>query len=243
MGQATENAMLIGATTPHVFFNPQILDGDQADLDPKGMLKLRKNMRHAIMVEEERVTGLAKDAANHSAYPGPTIQFGSYRMKDYNNDFEAGRWYSQSRLPLIGQCAGMHPSPKDDGGRRLGETRDHLRIHLASGAQSALGTGASDHGCPATSFGAGVFRSQHASYARLAVDRRPLLSAGEERLINSLDRAGGVADAANARQDNHNDQRCGRGEQCGRDRLPDEHRPVAVGDHHGAPQVLLHHRP
>jgi hypothetical protein len=25
-------------------------------------------------------------------------------MKDYNNDFEAGRWYSQSRLPLIGSA-------------------------------------------------------------------------------------------------------------------------------------------
>jgi hypothetical protein len=104
IGQATENAMLIGASSPHVFFNPQILDTDQEDLDPKGMLKLRKNMRHAIMVEEERVTGSAQGAANHPPYPGPTIQFGSYRMKDYNNDFEAGRWYSQSRLPLMGSA-------------------------------------------------------------------------------------------------------------------------------------------
>jgi hypothetical protein len=103
MPQASENVILIAASSPHLFFKPQTLDGDQAELDPKGMLKLRKDVRHAVMLEEERVVGQAKEAATYPAYPGPAIQFGTFRMRDHNNDFEAVRWYSQSRLPLMGR--------------------------------------------------------------------------------------------------------------------------------------------
>jgi len=100
---ASENVMLFAASSPHAFFNPETLNGDQTDLDPNGMLKLRKNIRHAVLLEEARVTGQAEGAATYPPYPGPAIQFGAFRMTDYNNDFESARWYSQSRLPLMGR--------------------------------------------------------------------------------------------------------------------------------------------
>lgn len=99
--------LLVGAASPHTFLTPLVLDkalpGDPA------MAALMRHARHAIFVEEDRVDG---PAAQEAPLPAPAIRFGTFNMKTPAGDFDAGRWYAQSRLPAMGRAPGCVRSRK-----------------------------------------------------------------------------------------------------------------------------------
>lgn len=99
VGTASQYLVLIGADSPHAFFDPLVLDGDDAGVPgAAGMLAKRRNIRHAVFLEEETVGG--PDAPQDGPdVPAPAIRLGVFQMRTVREDFDAGRWYAQRRLP------------------------------------------------------------------------------------------------------------------------------------------------
>jgi hypothetical protein len=99
--------LLVGADSPHVFLDPLVLDGNggMSTADAK-MLGLRRNVRHAVFVEEASVEGPESPGKVDKTAPSPAIRLGCFRMRNPEDEFESGRWYAQSRLPYMGKVAG-----------------------------------------------------------------------------------------------------------------------------------------
>ena len=99
--------LLVGASSPHVFLDPLVLDGrDAVAVAGTEMLDLRRNVRHAVFVEEASVEGPDSPAAGAGTIPAPAIRVGCFRMRTPEDDFEAGQWYAQDRLPTMGRVKG-----------------------------------------------------------------------------------------------------------------------------------------
>lgn len=101
LGSATEYLVLIGADSPHVFLNPLVLDKNEPP-----MLAKRRNMRHAVFLEEETVDGPAPAPRGEPDIAAPAIRFGTFHMKTPQEDFDAGRWYAQRRLAEMAATPG-----------------------------------------------------------------------------------------------------------------------------------------
>lgn len=98
--------MLVGANSPHAFLDPLVLAQTGGfDLDTS-MLDNRRNMRHAIFVEEASVDGPDAQRAGPTGQPAPAIRLGCFRMRTAEDDFEAGTWYAQNRLPHMATAPG-----------------------------------------------------------------------------------------------------------------------------------------
>jgi hypothetical protein len=99
--------LLVAAPSPHVFLDPQVLDGpDAVAVDGADRLGRRRNVRHAIFVEEASVEGPDSPGAVEPRLPAPAIRLGCFNMRTPEDDFESGRWYAQSRLPLMAAAPG-----------------------------------------------------------------------------------------------------------------------------------------
>jgi hypothetical protein len=99
--------LLVGADSPHVFLDPLVLDGrDAVAVDGTAMLDRRRNVRHAIFIEEASVEGPDSPGADARTLPAPAIRLGCFNMRTPEDDFESGRWYAQNRLPHMAAAPG-----------------------------------------------------------------------------------------------------------------------------------------
>lgn len=107
MGDATRYLQLVGAGSPHVFFDPSIraLDGS-ADAATQAQLALRAGIRDNIFIEECAVTGPEIATRAPATTPGPAIQMGSFSMRSAEDEFPLAEWYAQFRMPAMAGMAG-----------------------------------------------------------------------------------------------------------------------------------------
>lgn len=104
--------LLIGASSPHVFFDPLELSEPSEDVKVREMVDARSNLRHAVFVEEASVGGPDSPTADASSVAAPAIRLGCFQMRTPEDDFEAGRWYAQDRLPHMAKANGCVRSRK-----------------------------------------------------------------------------------------------------------------------------------
>ncbi len=107
IGTGSDYLVLIGATSPHVFFDPRIDEWEAGLGDPaRAMMACRVGQRTCFFVEEEHVTGLESDARPSGSTPGPAIQMGSFRTATLDDEFDLAAWYAQYRLPAMSRMPG-----------------------------------------------------------------------------------------------------------------------------------------
>ena len=99
--------VLVGAASPHVFFNPAAVENEQQESGKTGeMLALRRGTRVCIFSEEARVTGPECARSAPGSVPGPAIQMGSFRIRSVEEEYDLGAWYAQYRLPAMSRMPG-----------------------------------------------------------------------------------------------------------------------------------------
>jgi hypothetical protein len=107
LASGSQYLVLVAAPSPRAFFNPLTLDSlDQEVPDSKVFLSLRRNVRHAVFVEEEAVEGPDSPVEGSSSLSAPAIRLGCFNMQTSEDDFEAGCWYAQDRLPHMAEAEG-----------------------------------------------------------------------------------------------------------------------------------------
>jgi hypothetical protein len=105
IGSGTEFIVLVGAATPHIFFNPSLAQLEkQQNNETREMLALRAGTRTCILTEEARVDGPEINRRPTGTTPGPVIQMGGFNMKTIDDELELAAWYAQDRLMAM---AGM----------------------------------------------------------------------------------------------------------------------------------------
>jgi hypothetical protein len=107
LGAGTQFLALVGATVPHVFFEPKVLD-IEPELSPEAsdMLALRRESRTCFFTEEAQITGPASGSRSDETAPAPAIQMGSFRTKTVADEFDLAAWYAQYRLPAMSRMPG-----------------------------------------------------------------------------------------------------------------------------------------
>lgn len=105
IGSGSQFVILVGAVSPHTFFNPYIPEIEWPD-GFQDMLAMRQGLRSAILAEVHRVDGPDGETTPIGGPPGPYIQMGSFRMSTEEKDYEIGKWYAQYRLPYMAQMPG-----------------------------------------------------------------------------------------------------------------------------------------
>jgi hypothetical protein len=104
-GTGTQYVLLTGAVDPLLFFAPSVLDEEAAHTGrTREMLDLRISPQSYIFNETYRVNGPELRLRVPGTTPGPAIQMGMLRIKNVQTQHAVGKWYANSRLPLI---AGM----------------------------------------------------------------------------------------------------------------------------------------
>jgi hypothetical protein len=107
VGAGTQFLTLVGATSPHVFVDPQIVDWEKnLDEPAASMLSSRVGTRTCIFVQEEWVSGPEFDARATGTGPGPAIQMGSFQTQTIESEFDLAAWYAQYRLPHMSRMPG-----------------------------------------------------------------------------------------------------------------------------------------
>ena len=97
---------LIGAPTPRVFLNPLFAEAEAKAIDgAAAFLAMRRGLRRNLFVEQQRVLGSAPGAAEHPTVLSAAIQFGTFRMRTPENEFELNAFYEQNRLPAMARSA------------------------------------------------------------------------------------------------------------------------------------------
>ena len=107
VGDGTQYVMLAGAPSPHAFFQPDAAwRPENQDAETKAMLDRRSGVRSCVFAVEEGVEGpdIAKRLADGT--PGPAIQMGNFRIKNFEDELLLGSWYAQYRLPFMAQMEG-----------------------------------------------------------------------------------------------------------------------------------------
>lgn len=97
--------LLVGAPSPHTFFNPHVADWKHSE-EHAGFLAMRKEARSEFYVEEVRVDGGAAEHRFVGSTSAPAIQFGCYTMRSVEAEINLTRWYAQERLPLMSRMRG-----------------------------------------------------------------------------------------------------------------------------------------
>lgn len=105
IGNGTQFVILVGAASPHTFFNPHIPDIVWPD-GFEDMLALQLGQRSALLAEVHRLSGPDGEMGTIGGPPGPYIQMGSFCMSNLDKDWELGKWYAQHRLPYMAQMPG-----------------------------------------------------------------------------------------------------------------------------------------
>ncbi|MBF0276679.1 MAG: hypothetical protein HQM13_02750 [SAR324 cluster bacterium] len=115
IGSGTNFVAIIGAESPHVFFNPLIFQSDNplanrhhdtGDQAVQKMLAKRAGARQGVYTEQERVEGPEIGQRPVGTCPGPAIQFGSFLTKTIQDEYDLAAWYAQYRFPAIAKMPG-----------------------------------------------------------------------------------------------------------------------------------------
>ncbi|MEK9723455.1 MAG: hypothetical protein VW405_08220 [Rhodospirillaceae bacterium] len=107
VGTGQDYLVLVGATSPHVFFDPRIDEWEAALTGPaRDMLDRRVGARTCFFITEATVTGPEYDAQPSGATPAPAIQMGSFRTQTLADEFDLAAWYAQYRLPAMSRMPG-----------------------------------------------------------------------------------------------------------------------------------------
>jgi hypothetical protein len=106
-GTGTQFVQLVGATDPMVLFGPSVLDEEaNATGRKREMLDLRVSPQSYLFNETYRVNGPELHLRTPGSTPGPAIQMGMLRIRNAEAEHAVGKWYVNSRLPLIARMAG-----------------------------------------------------------------------------------------------------------------------------------------
>ena len=103
VGTGTQFVLLVGASTPQVFYNPLIFDIEKKQ-EFAGELAKRKGVRSAIFSEQTRVNGPSAHLRTPGTTPGPAIQMGAFRARTLEDEIDLACWYAQYRLPFMAQA-------------------------------------------------------------------------------------------------------------------------------------------
>lgn len=104
--QGSEYALLIGAGSPHVFFQPNFDRLDEGTQETQEMLAYQQQRRKVVGVEQARVNGPAMDQRVPDSTPAPFIQLGHFRVRSVEEEFDLSEWYAAYRLPAIARMEG-----------------------------------------------------------------------------------------------------------------------------------------
>ncbi len=107
IGMGTDFLMLVGAATPHAFFDPSLAQmAEQHDAETKNMLARRIETRTCVFTEEARVDGPEAHQRPAGTTPAPVVQMGSFCMNSIDADFQLAAWYAQDRLVALAAMPG-----------------------------------------------------------------------------------------------------------------------------------------
>jgi hypothetical protein len=107
LGRGTQYVMIVGAPSPHIFFQADAAwRPENQDDSVKAMLGRRTGVRTVVLAEEERINGPEYDKRAPGGTPGPAIQFGNFRMKKFEDEMMLGSWYAQYRFPFMARMPG-----------------------------------------------------------------------------------------------------------------------------------------
>lgn len=107
IGEGTEYLLLVGATSPHVFFHANSpADPANQSAQTRERLAERIGARFLFAAEEARITGPEYASTVPGGTPAPAIQMGSYCMTDPDAEVEISKWYAQSRMPMLSGLPG-----------------------------------------------------------------------------------------------------------------------------------------
>jgi len=104
--QGSEYAMMVGAGSPHVFFQPNFDKIDETSPETQKMLALQQGRRKVVTTGQARVNGPALDQRAPSSTPAPFIQLGHFRVRSVEEEFDLIDWYADYRLPAIARMEG-----------------------------------------------------------------------------------------------------------------------------------------
>ncbi len=98
----TQFALLFGAASPHVFFDPLMeeVEGEEGE-EARAMLRLRAGLRTCVFSEEVRVDGPEVGARAPGITPGPAMQMGQFLAEDAAAECDLGAWYARYRLKFM----------------------------------------------------------------------------------------------------------------------------------------------
>lgn len=99
-----EYVVLVGAPDVELFFNPRVdqIEGQTGD----ARLNQRRGTRTAVFIEQSYVAGPEMATRPRGGPTGPAIQFGSFRTKTIEDEWDLSAWYSQYRLPAMSAMPG-----------------------------------------------------------------------------------------------------------------------------------------
>ena len=107
IGDGTQFLMLIGASEPWTLLAPSAMhEQDALTGKARSMLDRRTGVRPCLFTVFARVNGPEVDQRAFGTTPGPVIQMGSFRTLEIENEFDAGCWYAQYRLPAMARMPG-----------------------------------------------------------------------------------------------------------------------------------------
>ncbi len=102
----SQYVVLVGASSPHQFFQPFFREREVPDEETRRMLARRKGVRTVIFSEEARVNGPAYSCRSPGSTPAPAIQFGTYRIRTAEEELDLACWYAQQRFPVMSRMPG-----------------------------------------------------------------------------------------------------------------------------------------
>lgn len=107
VGDGRDYLLLIGAESPHSFFNPTIPQiRERHSGETLEMVGRRSGLNICIFSEEARVDGPDAAARPAGSAPGPYIQMGNFNVAKPEDDHILGGWYAQHRLPFVAKMPG-----------------------------------------------------------------------------------------------------------------------------------------
>ena len=102
----SEYALLVGAGSPHLFFNSNFDRDDNKNSITQTMFAKRINARIVVTTEQARVNGPEIGQRAPGTTPGPFIQLGHFRVRSIEEEFDLNAWYAEYRLPTIAAMPG-----------------------------------------------------------------------------------------------------------------------------------------
>lgn len=105
LGTGSQYVVMAGAASSYAFYKPNIHEAALPDGFGTQLAK-RRGVRQAVLAEEMRVSGPAAGVGLPGGVPAPAIQFGTYRIRNVEEEFDLALWYAQQRMPVMARMPG-----------------------------------------------------------------------------------------------------------------------------------------